>query len=275
MRIWTVIFAILVLSACRSAGDEETQTISVAFPEDGRVNITLEMTAGNLSLQSATESGLTGTINTNVRDWRPSVETTGDTVRVRQGRASVSVIPDARNTWSLGIGPLERLNLTIEAGAAEVTAQLGGLPLNELTLQGTTRPTTLNFDQPADYQGGRGTITLTTGAFTANGLFNTTLRELNVTTTGGRIELNFDGDPRTTPLTVRLETRSGITQIGIPTNVNARVTYNTSSGNVREVDPQYEQINRTTWIVGDPDAEPTLIIELRSVVGDLRLARIQ
>jgi len=275
MRIWTIIFVALVLAACRSAGGEETQTISVDFPEDGRVNIALEMTAGNLSLQPASQGGLTGTINTNVRDWRPSVETAGDTIRIRQGRASVSVIPDARNTWSLSVGPLERLNLSIEAGAAEVTAQLGGLPLNELSLQGTTRPTTLNFDQPADYQGGRGTITLTTGAFTANSLFNTTLRELNVTTTGGRIELNFDGGPRTTPLLVRLETRSGITLIGIPANVNARVTYNTSSGNLRQVDPQYEQINRTTWVTGDPDADPMLIIELRSVVGDLRLAQIQ
>ncbi|MFQ3567110.1 MAG: toast rack family protein [Aggregatilineales bacterium] len=275
MRIWTVIFVMLLLAACRSAGGEETQTISVDFPENGRVNLALEMTAGNLSLQPTAEGGLTGTINTNVRDWRPSVETTGDTIRIRQGRAAVSVIPDARNTWSLGIGPLEQLNLTIEAGAAEVTAQLGGLPLNELSLQGTTRPATLNFDQLADYQGGRGMVTLTTGAFTANSLFNTTLRELNVTTTGGRIELNFDGSPRTTPLLVRLETRSGITLIGIPANVNASVTYNTSSGNVREVDPQYEQINRTTWIVGDPDEEPILIIELRSVVGDLRLVRIR
>jgi hypothetical protein len=75
-------------------------------------------------------------------------------------------------------------------------------------------------------------------------------------------------------MNVRIETTSGNVLLKIPSTAVAQIIYRTSSGAVLETDPQYQQVNDITYTLGDnaTSAAPRINIEIRTVVGDLRLA---
>ena len=75
-------------------------------------------------------------------------------------------------------------------------------------------------------------------------------------------------------MSVSIDTQAGDVLLKIPAGVAAQITYNSPSGTVLEADPQYMKTNNITYTVGNYDASDgsRLTIEIRSVVGDLRLA---
>ncbi len=275
-RLMLLLLPILLLfAACRSAGSTQTQSVDLPYPAADPVTLNLDTSAGDITVSAADTSGISGTLATNVGSWEAQTTTSGGTITIQQGRASADVIPDATNTWDLQVGRGTALILNNTNTAANTTLNLGGLPLSAVNTTATTGNYTINYGtpHPAD-DGGTAAFQLTNGSLSATGLANSHLNDLSVTTTGGSIQLTFDGEPLTMNMNVRVETRAGDVLLKVPANIPAQITYRTSSGTVLETDPQYQKLNNITFAVGADavNTAPHLIIEIRTVVGDLRLA---
>lgn len=272
-RLALFILPLLIFAACRSAGGTQTQSINLPYPAATPVTLSLDSTAGTITLNAADASGVTGTLTTNVGAWVAQTSTSGSTLSIQQGRSSASVIPDAANTWDLQVGRGTPLILNQTNTAADTTLNLGGLTLAAINVTATTGSYTVSYGtpNPAD-DGGTASFGLTNGNFTASGLSNSHLSSLSVTTTGGDVQLAFDGTAITQTMSVRIETTSGSVLLKVPSTTAAQVIYRTSSGALLEIDPQYQKVNDITYVVGDNNATPRLNIEIRTVVGDLRLA---
>jgi Toastrack DUF4097 len=263
---------LLVLAACRSAGGTETQTINLPYPQADVVTLNLSNSAGQVAISAADSAGVSGSLTTNVGAWQAETSTSGSTITIAQGSTAADVIPDAKLDWNVQLGRGTPLILNHTNTSANTTLNLGGLALTQLNVTATTGDYTLRYDTPSPAaDGGSATITLGNGSLGAAGLGSSHLDNLAVTTTGGDVRLNFGG-ALTTDMAVRINTQSGDILLTIPHDTPAQVTYRAAGGSVLEVDPQYTKTNDITYTVGDSTQTPRLTIEIRTVVGDLRLA---
>lgn len=268
----------VIMTACRSAGSDELQALSIAYPDADPAAVTLNARTGTITITPSDVSGISGSATTNVDAWRPRISTSGDAVTIEQGTSSASVIPSASNQWDIRLGADAPLTLTINAGAAHTTADLSGLDLRGLTASATAGRFELRYDRPhPGPDGGSAVLSLASGAVNATGLLNSRLSRLQITTTGGDQTLTFDGEGLAQDMTVTLQTTVGNVLLNIPADLPAQVTYRTTSGRVRELDPQYTQVNEITYASADYAASdgPRLTIEIRTVFGDLRLAGVR
>ncbi len=274
-RVALFILPILLFVACSSTGGTQTQSVDLPYPDADPATLNLDTTAGSITVSAADSSGINGTLSTNVGSWVAQTSTSGSTISIRQGRASADVIPEAENTWDLQLGRGKPLILNQTNTAANATFNLGGLTLSAVNVTATTGNYTVSYGTPNPTDdGGTASFGMTNGDFTASGLSNSHLSSLTVTTTGGDVQLAFDGAAITQNMNVRIETTSGNVLLKIPPNAVAQVIYRTSSGALLETDPQYQKVNDITYTVGDyaTSTAPRITIEIRTVVGDLRLA---
>ncbi len=274
-RVVLFILPILLFTACRSAGGTQTQSVNLPYPDADPVTLNLDTTAGTITVSAADTSGVSGTLSTNVGAWVAQTSTNGSTISIQQGHSGADVIPDAANSWDLQVGRGKTLILNQTNTGADTTFNFGGLTLSAVNVTATTGSYTVSYStpNPAD-DGGTASFGLGNGGFTGSGIANSHLSSLTVTTTGGDVQMAFDGTAITQNMNVRIETTSGNVLLKVPSSVVAQVIYRTSSGALLETDPQYQKLNDITYTVGGNAASdaPRINIEIRTVVGDLRLA---
>lgn len=267
-----------VMTACRSAGSDELQALSIPYPEAEPVAVTLTARTGTITIAPSDTPGISGSATTNVDAWRPHIDTSPNGITIEQGTSSASVIPSASNQWDIRLGSDAPLTLAINAEAAHTTADLSGLDMRDLTASATTGRFDLRYDRPHPGQdGGSAVLSLANGAVNATGLLNSKLSRLQITTAGGAQTLAFDGAGLTQDMTISLQTTVGNVLLNIPAEVPAQITYRTTSGRVRELDPQYSPVNEITYASANFESSegPRLAIEIRTVFGDLRLAGLR
>jgi hypothetical protein len=264
---------LLIITACGGAGGSQTQTLDIPYPGTDVVTVNLSTTSGQIGISAGDSAGVNGTLTTNVGDWKATSSSDASSISVAQGTASADVIPNAVNTWDIQLGKGKTLILNDTNTAANTTLNLGGLSLSALNVTASSGDTTVRF-AAANPISGQATLQSNNGDFDLAGLANSNLSSLALTTTGGSMQLGFDGAALTQNMNVSLETQAGDILLKIPQSMAAQVTYNSSSGTVLESDPQYKKTNAITYTVGNYDASDgsRLTIEIRSVVGDLRLA---
>lgn len=270
-----VVPILLITAACRSAGGSQSQTIDIAYPDAEVVTLNLTTTAGQVTIDSADSSGVHGTLTTNVSAWQAETSASSSSISIQQGTASANVIPDAQNSWELQLGKGVPLILTHSNTAANTALNLGGLTLAQLNVTATSGNYTLRYaTPPPTSDGGTATFQLGNGNLEGTGLLNSHLSSLSVTSNGGNVQLTFEGGALAQDMSVRIDTRSGDVLLKIPPNVPTQVIYRTSSGTVLETDPAYTRVNDITYTLSDDAASdaPHLTIEIRTVIGDLRLA---
>lgn len=273
LTLFTILIAVIA-AACRSAGGSETQTVDIAYPAADVVTVNLTTTTGQVTVSPTDAPGVHGTLTTNVSAWQAETSSSGSSISIRQGSASADVIPNAQNSWDLQLGTGTPLILTHNNTGADTMLNLGGLALTQVNATATSGSYTLRYAaaNPAD-DGGTAAFQLGNGSFDAAELVSSHLNSLSVTTTGGDVQMTFDGGTLAQSMNVRIDTRSGDVLIKIPTGMPAQVIYRTSSGTVLETDPMYAKDNNITYTVGDyANSEARLSIEIRTVIGDLRLA---
>ena len=274
-RVTLFILLMLLFAACSSTGGTQTQSVDLSYPDADPVTLNLDTTAGTVTVSAADAAGVSGTLSTNVGAWVAQTSTSGSTITIQQGRASADVIPEAENTWDLKVGRGKPLIINQTNTGADTIFNLGGLTLSAVNVTATTGNYTVSYGtpNPAD-DGGTASFEMTNGDFLASGVSNSHLSSLTVTTTGGNVQMAFDGTAITQNMSVRIETSSGNVLLKIPATATAQVIYRTSSGALLETDPQYQKVNDITYTVGDTSASatPRINIEIRTVVGDLRLA---
>ena len=264
---------IATAAACGGAGGSNTQTLDIAYPNADVVTVNLSTTSGQIGVSAGDSAGVHGTVTTNVGAWQAATSSDASSISVTQGTASADVIPNAQNTWDVQLGKAKALILNHSNTAANTTLNLGGLSLTQLNVTATTGNYTVRF-ATANPSSGMATFQSGNGDFDLAGLSNSNLSNLGITTTGGSIQLGFDGAALTQNMNVRIDTQAGDVLIKIPTGVPTQITYNSPSGAVLEADPQYTKTNGITYTVGNYATSDgsRLTIEIRSVVGDLRLA---
>lgn len=278
MKRFALFALFLLVTGCRSAGGLETQSIDIPYPAGDVTTINLNTTAGQVTINPADGdgSGVRGSLTTNVGAWQATTATSGSLISISQGTSSASVIPDAQNTWDLQLGKGMALILNHSNTGADALLNLGGLTLQEIKASATSGSYSLRYSTPTEGDGGLATFRMTSGSFDATGLADSGLNTLSVTTQGGGVQMSFDGGSGALVrnMLVRIETQVGDVLLKIPDSLPAQVIYRTSSGVVLEVDPMYTKVNDITYSTGNYEvsAAPRLTIEIRTVVGDLRLA---
>jgi hypothetical protein len=264
---------LLIVAACGGAGGSHTQTLNIPYPNVDVVTINLSTTSGQIGISAGDSVGVNGALTTNVSGWNAESKSDASSISITQGTASADVIPNAVNTWDVQLGKGKTLIVNDTNTAANTTLNLGGLSLTALNLTATAGNTSLRF-AAVNPISGTASLKAGNGDFDLAGLANSNLSSLKITTTGGSAQLSFDGAALTQNMVVNIDTQAGDVLLKIPANVPAQVTYNSPSGAVLESDPQYTKKNDITYTVGNyaDSGGSRLTIEIRSVVGDLRLA---
>ena len=132
------------------AGPEVEEAITVANPKSDETRLTLSFGAGKLTVSPEPEGKnlVDGTAVYNVEDLKPSIQTSGNSIEIRQGDfRSLPIFEDMRNEWDLRLSSTP-LDLTVNAGAYEGDLELGGLALKSLTVQDGASHVNLSFTEP-------------------------------------------------------------------------------------------------------------------------------
>lgn len=278
---WIVITVLIIASlACSinlpevprlKTGPTETLTVNEAAPADGAIpSVILNMGAGRLDLSGGSESLLSGEIQYNVAEWKPSVTNVAGLVTVRQGDSGGNVgIPESGaqvvNEWTLQLGNTP-MNLTVNAGAYDGLLDLSGVPLHNLSINDGASKAEVRFDslnpqvmETLAYKSGASTVKLV-------GLANANFTTLTFDGGAGDYTLDFSGALQQ-DATVKITSGVSNVRIVVPTGMTAQVDVDGAISNVS---------TKGTWTVNDKHYEvagsgPTLTITVQMGVGNLTL----
>jgi hypothetical protein len=250
-------------------GPTETLTVAEPAPDgDAVAEVTLGVGAGDLTLSGGGDGLVSGTVEYNVADWKPEVKRDGDTLSITQrfARDKISIPEgDLINKWDLRLGdtPLE---LTVNAGAYQGQADLGGLRLRRLEFNDGASTNSVTFDQAnpdemtlLKYSTGASTVELT-------GLANANFAEMIFEGGAGTYTLDFSGELQRDG---RVNIRAGVCTliIVVPPGTQAEVT---KSGAVTTVKTEgtWTSSGDTYKISG---SGPLLEIDVEMGLGTLKL----
>lgn len=236
-----LIFALLTLAlaslACgfqtnfpdtKTPGPDVTDEISVAAP-DGDANLTLTFGAGKLMLAPGAKKLVEGTATYNIPDLKPEIKTEAGDASITQGNYKMNGFPvfkDLKNEWDLKLGTAP-MNLSINAGAYEGTFDLGGLSLTNLTINDGAAQVTADFSSANQEK--LGVLSYKTGAsnVTLKNLGNANFGTLLFESGAGNYKLDFGGAfQRDGSATIR----SGMSNLTLVIPADLAVTVKVSSG---------------------------------------------
>jgi hypothetical protein len=233
-------------------------------------SVTLSFGAGNFTLvPGAQNEVVSGSATYNVEDFKPKITTNQNVISVEQGNLKLGGIPNfqnkVRNDWSLQLGNVP-MRLTVNAGAYTGRYELGGLPIQSLSVSDGAADVDLAFTSPNP--GNMDTFNYTTGASSVklSGLANAHFAKMTFRSGAGDYRLDFNGDLRfATDVTVE----SGLSNITIivPVGVSAKVSFEGGLANVQA---------SGKWVKNGSEysqsgSGPTLTISVKLGAGNLNL----
>ena len=131
-----VLLGALLLAGCSSrlrVGELKTESQSVELGDAKPVNVEINFGAGDLRVNGGAEKLLEANFTYNVARLKPEVESTDDTLVVRQpevkGLPALGDIADFRNEWDLRFNNEMPMDLSVNVGAGTSELQLAGLSL--------------------------------------------------------------------------------------------------------------------------------------------------
>lgn len=238
-----IISAILVLAlaslACgfsvdlperQKAGPEVKESITVADPKSDETRLTLSFGAGKLTLSPGSQNLVDGTVIYNVKELKPEILKTGNSIEIKQGDFKRLPPNDMKNEWDLKVSDMP-LDLTVQAGAYEGDLELGGLALKSLTVKDGASHVDVSFGTPNQtemsilrYETGASDVKLT-------GLGNANFSTLTFSGGAGNYTLDFSGEFQR-DATVTVESGLGNVSLIVPKDVPAVVTVESTAVNI-------------------------------------------
>lgn len=175
----------------------ETLAVSEPLPDSATAEVELRLGAGELTLAGGADGLVTGEIQYNVAEWKPTVTRDGSRVLIEQGRADSGSIGitegNVVNEWNLKLGD-KPLRLEINAGAYNGDLDLSGVPLRELRIADGASTSKVVFDSVNPEE--MSELRYTTGAstITLEGLANANFAEMRFEGGAGTYTLDFSGE---------------------------------------------------------------------------------
>jgi hypothetical protein len=233
---WIFLFAIfgLVSLACSitlpfnfnrgSIGNTETLEISVpSASPNTQASLDIEMGGGVLNIAPGSQQLVSGTVQYNVTDWKPTITTTGNSVTIKQNIQTVPIQPNHKivNTWNLQLGQ-NPMDLTLQAGAYDATLDLSGLSLTNLVIKDGASNSKVTFDmanpvvmQEFTYKTGASNVSLT-------GLANANFQQMTFTGGAGKATFDFGGSLQQ-DMSVKITAAAGEVVIIVPQGTRCSV----------------------------------------------------
>ena len=172
---------------------------------------------------------------------------------------------DLINKWDMQIANTP-LRLNIKAGAYDGTFELGGLSLEELSIEEGGSDITCTFSEPNHVE--MSSFRYSTGASHANlrGLANANFKQMTFNSGAGDYTLSFDGDLQQ-DASVKIDSGLGTVTIIVPEGVNARLTLEEGLSTVN-IEGGWIQDGKAYTLSG---SGPTLSITLTMGAGTINL----
>jgi len=221
------------------SGPVQTQAISVPLPADTSkpVQVFLRLGAAEVTASTGSSKLIEGSVQYNVAEFQPTVNTTGGKVEVLQGQdGGIRGVPpqDMVNKWNLRFGSGAPMNLFVEAGAYTGAWNLGGVRLQSLKWEEGASKSTIGFDAPNPDK--LDTFDFTTGASTVKltGLANLNFGKMNFKSGVGTYTLDFGGKLKRSA-SVEIKTGVSSVTVVVPVGSAARVTLKSAVSNTKTV----------------------------------------
>lgn len=258
--------------ATPAIGPTQTENIDVPAPKGDSVSLTLSMGAGTLALSGGGSSLVSGTVDYNVAEWKPVIETNDTAVTLRQGgdtNGNINAWPGGTvvNDWQLQLGDTP-LDLNVHAGAYQGNLKLGGVPLRRLEIDDGAATANVRFDEvnPEEmselvYKTGASTVTLT-------GLANANFESMSFDGGAGAYTLDFAGELQR-DATVKITSGVSTLTLIVPTGTHAIITTDSALSSVTTTG-EWSTSGSTYTAAGDG---PTLTINVDTGVSTLNLIR--
>jgi len=249
-------------------GPEVTEEIVIPVPDTDEVSLKLSFGAGDMTLAPGAKEFVEGTATYNYDAFKPEVVVDGGDAQIKMSKVdSLPSFNDLKNEWDLKLGDTP-MDLVIESGAYNGTFELGGLSLNNLTVQDGAANVELTFSEPNLVE--MSTFRYETGASDVKmtGLANANFSLFDFSSGAGDYTLDFSGElQRDASVTVS----SGLSNIilVIPEGVNAVVTIDSGASNV-SVGSQWSQSGDIYKQKGEG---PTLTIVINIGAGNITLTK--
>jgi hypothetical protein len=252
-------------------GPTVVEEISMDAPSSGEsANLSLAFGAGKLRLSPGAGDRLVGgTITYNIPDFKPSITTTGNQVRIEQGELELRGLPnfgsDLQNDWDLQLGQAP-MSLRITAGAYEGDYELGGLSIEDLEISDGAADSQVSFSEPNLVE--MNALRYTTGASSVrlDGLANANFSEMYFRSGAGSYTLDFSGELQR-DATVTIETGLGNVRLILPEGVAGRVTFDGSLSNV-DMSGEWQR-DGNEYVQSGSGPQITFIVEMG--MGNLEL----
>ena len=268
--------ALLALSAgAAAAQDWRTTTIMRQTTNEESLAVEVGYGAGRLVVEPAEGRMLyQASLRYDARGFRPIAEYSGGRLRLGIDGNDNLHLPDDHDEhhggrMTLRLGPNVPLDLDFEFGAAMAEIELGGLSVRSLDISTGASETRVDFSAPNRVQLDRLNIDVGAAQFTARGLGNANVREVQLH--GGVADLTLDftgrwrGDTR-----VDAEFGLGSLTIRVPRDVGVRVHKQTILASFeaprmsRRGDDDFYSDN---W----SSARRHLTVDLEGAFGDIRI----
>jgi hypothetical protein len=222
----------LMLAPARSTKNGVV-TVSTTYTEqidvetlsgDGPFRLEIAMGAGTLTLNPGAGSKLVqGTVVYNIDEFKPTVTTSGNTVRIEQGKTSIgSHRGNIKNDWNLNIGDAP-LALKLSAGATKGNVELGGLSLTDLDVAHGASDFTMSFSQPNKILQNKLSIDAGAARTVFNDLANANAEKMTISGGAGDLRLGFGGTLQR-DLQVNVTAAAGNVVITVPAGTSALAT---------------------------------------------------
>jgi hypothetical protein len=263
-----IISAILVLAlvslACgfsvdlpgqNQVGPDVEETIAVADPKSDETRVSLSFGAGDLKLSPGAKNLVNGTVLYNVEALKPDIIEDGAEIQIKQGDFNgLPPFEGMKNKWDLQLGAAP-MDLVIEAGAYKGTLELGGLSLNNLTVNDGAAEVELSFSKPNLVDMSQFNYTTGASDVKMEGLANANFKTFVFNCGAGDFTLDFSGKLQR-DATVSIDSGLSDLTLIIPQGVNAVIT----------IDSGWSQSGKVHTQQGDG---PTLTIVINIGAGNV------
>lgn len=273
---------LVVTAACASSDTEQAwRTTSAARPRDASdsLHLRVNLTGGSLRVSPADDGELYD-YSMRYDAAHYNVERSFDTVshtlslRLDGGRRPLRGLSENEKEHarlSLGVARGVPLDVALRLGAVEADLDLGGLAVDQLTVESAASNTELRFATPNPRRMRSLRFDVGAAAIEATGVGNANVEQIDVDCGAGSLTLDFSG-AWAADVDARLRVRLGAVTLRVPRDVGVRARADVTLGTF-EADGFREQ-DGVHYSANWEGAKRRLTIDASMLVGTLEIERI-